>query len=474
MRAWGALAVAALASGCLSAFDAGGPWRCSEGQTCPAGLTCDDGLCCDRDSEKGCPTLPHSRTLRCADGREARLHYEDRDGDGEGNTRVSRFLCRVPVAGGWVTNDRDCDDASAAINAAALETCNGRDDNCNGDIDEGLSRSWWFRDEDGDGFGVDSAPTRVLACVAPPGFVAAAGDCQPFDPSKFPGAPELCNNLDDDCDGQPDAPGGGYADTDFGGTSVYPCLTTRQGVCRAGTFQCVAGGSGVVRQCTSVQAPDLDRCNFLDDDCDGTVDEAPTCGGPPSLRGAGVTRGTRSAASLTVAQQTAGCLRDVTTATSGWNDGTGLWTAAGSGYHLWLAEAPAAAPWDLSKPDLKLRVRLSVVSRAGSPTFGNNALPDGGVQSTYGHPVVYLCGPTASDVVRYVVRGYSTPAQVVRLNDTTTVFDQTFTLNVATGPAYLIGAGSGFDTTRVRRVEVLIYGLAGFSVRVEPETGFVP
>jgi hypothetical protein len=233
MRAWGPLVLAVLASGCLTGFEVGGPWSCSDGGTCPGGFTCDDGVCCDRDSERGCPTLPRSRTLRCADGREAVLHFEDRDGDGEGNTRVSRPLCRLPLAGGWVTNDRDCDDASAAINSAALEQCNGRDDNCNGDIDEGLSRSWWYRDEDGDGFGVDSPSTRVLACVAPPGLVAAAGDCQPFDPSKYPGAPELCNNLDDNCDGLPDSSDAGFADTDVAGTLRYPCLTQRPGVARA-------------------------------------------------------------------------------------------------------------------------------------------------------------------------------------------------------------------------------------------------
>jgi hypothetical protein len=56
----------------------------------------------------------------------------------------------------------------------------------------------WFADADADGYGTGPA---TEACEPPPGFVADDGDCDDADPLVHPGAPELCNGLDDDCNG---------------------------------------------------------------------------------------------------------------------------------------------------------------------------------------------------------------------------------------------------------------------------------
>ncbi|MCK6502961.1 putative metal-binding motif-containing protein [Myxococcota bacterium] len=61
----------------------------------------------------------------------------------------------------------------------------------------------WFADADGDRYG---AGTAVMACVAPADHVATAGDCDDADPTVYPGAEELCNGEDDDCDGVADPP----------------------------------------------------------------------------------------------------------------------------------------------------------------------------------------------------------------------------------------------------------------------------
>ena len=55
----------------------------------------------------------------------------------------------------------DCDDTQNAINPGATEVCNGVDDNCNGQIDEGLATQNYYTDADGDGYGSSSATAQA-------------------------------------------------------------------------------------------------------------------------------------------------------------------------------------------------------------------------------------------------------------------------------------------------------------------------
>ncbi|NOY91673.1 MAG: hypothetical protein GXP55_10770, partial [Deltaproteobacteria bacterium] len=143
--------------------------------------------------------------------------YEDDDNDG-----IPDIACGAPLG-------LDCDDADPITGGGQPEVCDGRDNNCNGEIDEGAMDRQWFRDADGDGYGSITSGTRV-GCMAVPGFIGLGGDCNDADPARYPGAPESCNGIDDDCDGSVD---GAAADAECVVPNAAPACVV--GRCRVAT-----------------------------------------------------------------------------------------------------------------------------------------------------------------------------------------------------------------------------------------------
>jgi hypothetical protein len=125
--------------------------------------------------------------------------YQDADGDGYGNPGATTEACSAPD--GYVTDNTDCDDADASVNPGATEICDGVDNDCDGQVDEGV-QSTFYQDADGDGYGNPGATTE--ACSAPDGYVTDNTDCDDADDDVHPGATEVCNGIDDDCDGNVD------------------------------------------------------------------------------------------------------------------------------------------------------------------------------------------------------------------------------------------------------------------------------
>jgi hypothetical protein len=103
------------------------------------------------------------------------------------------------------------------VNISSPEICNSLDDDCNGAIDEGLQQTF-FADYDGDGFG-DPA-SYIFSCSLPDGYVPNNTDCNDANSNIRPSATEICNGLDDDCDGALDETGVTVAVSPYGTVSI--------------------------------------------------------------------------------------------------------------------------------------------------------------------------------------------------------------------------------------------------------------
>jgi len=128
-------------------------------------------------------------------------YYLDTDGDGFGVDSTAQVLCQNPGLG-FVTLGGDCNDTDSLINPSAIEICDGIDNDCDGNIDNGLIFVTYYADADGDGFGIGNGQSL---CQNPGnGFVTIGGDCDDLDDQIYPGALEICDGIDNDCDGNID------------------------------------------------------------------------------------------------------------------------------------------------------------------------------------------------------------------------------------------------------------------------------
>ncbi len=233
-----------------------------------------DGLVDDDDPSRSDPSTEE-------------VFYIDADGDGYGNPDRSVSACVMPS--GYVDNNEDCSDSSTDYHPGATEACSSVDYDCDGiggndDPDTPTSAMYTlYLDADNDDWG-DSA-SSIVACYAS-GYIRTSGDCDDTDRAVNPDEEEICNGIDDNCDGLtddddptlgtisthttvtvwPDADADGYGDGT--GTSIEACIPP-------------SGYALLIGDCDDTDSalrPDAEEVcsNGIDDDCDGVVDDCST------------------------------------------------------------------------------------------------------------------------------------------------------------------------------------------------------
>jgi hypothetical protein len=274
-----------------------------------------DELCNDHDDD--CDALVDALDPDLADGS---LWYADVDLDHYGDPATEVVACEQPPE--LVSNAMDCDDANAAIHPDADEICDTIDNDCDSlaDDDDSLvtGGTTFYADGDGDGYGGDLSSTTT-ACALPDGYAVTAndcydgdpdvgaplhyysdadedgygsgagittctptglvvlldGDCEPNDEAINPGATEICNGVDDNCDDLVDlddplvdATIYGDADGDGYGADADAILTCDE------TDGYVEVGGDCDDGDDTVNPGELEYCDAIDNDCNGAIDDS--------------------------------------------------------------------------------------------------------------------------------------------------------------------------------------------------------
>jgi len=220
----------------------GNPSNTTQSCSVPTGYVTDNTDCDDNDALE----------------KPGQVWYKDSDNDGYAETGAATITqCLRP--GGYkaavelTSTTGDCNDNNNAINPAAAEICDGIDNNCDGNVDNGVMTTY-YRDMDGDGYGNPSNTTQ--SCSAPTGYVTDNTDCDDNDALEKPGQVWYKDSDND-----------GYAET--GAATITQCL-------RPGGYKAAVELTSTTGDCNdnnnAIKPGAAEVCDGIDNNCDGNVD----------------------------------------------------------------------------------------------------------------------------------------------------------------------------------------------------------
>jgi hypothetical protein len=208
-------------------------------------------------------------------------YYLDQDTDGYGLTSDWKCLCAAEGLYNATEKD-DCNDMDDTVSPGTVEKCNNKDDDCDTVIDEQGADGcyFWCKDADTDGHG-EASSKKCLCQPEPPWDTSLCDDCDDTNSAIVPGASEICDDKDNNCNGITDdenAPGCQYYYIDqdhdsYGLSYPYKCL------CGPGDWPNTEYTGLYLTDCND-NDPDIhpgtvEKCDNKDNDCNDVTDEQP-------------------------------------------------------------------------------------------------------------------------------------------------------------------------------------------------------
>ncbi len=181
--------------------------------------------------------------------------YGDADGDGYGDPGTLLVACFLPA--GASSNNQDCNDGQASVHPGGFELCDGFDNDCDGSADNGaFDATTWYVDNDGDNYG--DPLTGTTSCSQTTGTVSNNLDCNDDDADNYPGAIEICDGNDENCNNAIDE---GH---DLDGDGITSCGI--DGISSSADDDCDDADP-------QVYPGNTELCDAQDNNCDSNIDE---------------------------------------------------------------------------------------------------------------------------------------------------------------------------------------------------------
>lgn len=220
---------------------------------------------CNGQTDEGFPDTDGDGVANCVDNCPdvANPDQKDTNHDGVGDACSTT---NKDSDGDGDPDSTDCAPNDPTISHKAQEKCDGKDDNCNGTVDDENAKGCtvYYMDSDGDGYGVTSASATSRCLCSPQGDwrATSSDDCNDNDKAIHPGAAEVCDGKDNNCDGSVDD-----------GANICP----NGSVCKDG--QCVQGCTPVNGGWTDWNCPECSACATSVTCTRTCTNPAPSCGG---------------------------------------------------------------------------------------------------------------------------------------------------------------------------------------------------